>query len=124
MRYCRAQLADGDGVAREICVAVVRALPHYDRQSRPFLSFVLDIARRHVDRHLRADLRGRVTKLFRTLPPRQREVLVLRVIVGLSAPETADALGTTPAAVRIAQHRAVHHLRKVLDARGGPGTAA
>jgi RNA polymerase sigma-70 factor (ECF subfamily) len=54
--------------------------------------------------------------LLRVLPAKQREILVLRVVVGLSAEETADAVGSTPGAVRVAQHRALSRLRKTLAA--------
>jgi RNA polymerase sigma-70 factor (ECF subfamily) len=45
------------------------------------------------------------------LPPAQREILVLRIVLGLSAEETALRVGTTPGAVRVAQHRALSRLR-------------
>ena len=45
---------------------------------------------------------------------KQREIVVLRVVVGLSAEETAEAVGSTPGAVRVAQHRALARLRKAL----------
>jgi RNA polymerase sigma-70 factor, ECF subfamily len=61
-----------------------------------------------------ADLRDRLTALLSTLPPRQREILVLRLIVGLSAQETATAVGLTPTAVRVTQHRALAKLRNAL----------
>ena len=48
------------------------------------------------------------------LPEKQREILVLRVVVGLSAEETAEAVGSTPGAVRVAQHRALARLRKSM----------
>jgi len=54
--------------------------------------------------------------LLRILPDKQREIVVLRVVVGLSAEETADAVGSTPGAVRVAQHRALARLRKTLSA--------
>ena len=53
-------------------------------------------------------------KLLRLLPDKQREILVLRVVVGLSAEETAEAVGSTPGAVRVAQHRALGRLRKEI----------
>jgi RNA polymerase sigma-70 factor (ECF subfamily) len=34
--------------------------------------------------------------------------------VGLSAEETAGAVGSTPGAVRVAQHRALTRLRRLL----------
>ena len=45
------------------------------------------------------------------LPDAQREVLVLRVALGLTAEETAALVGSTPGAVRIAQHRGLARLR-------------
>jgi RNA polymerase sigma-70 factor (ECF subfamily) len=52
--------------------------------------------------------------LLDRLPDRQREVLALRTVVGLSVDEVADATGSTPGAVRIAQHRALSSLRQML----------
>ncbi|MGH3610566.1 MAG: RNA polymerase sigma factor ShbA, partial [Pseudonocardiaceae bacterium] len=135
-----------DDVAQEVCFAVLRALPRYRDQGRPFLSFVYGIASHKVaDAHRnaarnRADLvpelpetpeltegpeaqvlqnevTGRMAKLLHNLPERQREVLILRVVVGMSAEETAEAVGSTPGAVRVAQHRALSRLRNLLTAR-------
>ncbi len=55
-------------------------------------------------------------RLLDTLPPKQREILVLRVVVGLSAEETAEAVESTPGAVRVAQHRALTKLRTSVSA--------
>jgi RNA polymerase sigma-70 factor (ECF subfamily) len=44
----------------------------------------------------------------------QREVLRLRVVVGLSAEEAAAILGATPELVRVTQHRALNRLRHEL----------
>jgi RNA polymerase sigma-70 factor (ECF subfamily) len=48
------------------------------------------------------------------LPGQQREVLVMRVAVGMSTEETAAALGMTPGAVRVTQHRALARLRTLI----------
>jgi RNA polymerase sigma-70 factor, ECF subfamily len=54
------------------------------------------------------------------LPARQRAVLMLREVLGLSAAETADILDTTPASVNSALQRA----RTTLDARLPVGDGA
>lgn len=64
------------------------------------------------------ELSGQMARLMAMLPPKQRDILVMRVVVGLSAEETADALGTTPGAVRVSQHRALNRLRKVVASEG------
>ena len=63
---------------------------------------------------------GRVRAMMEVLPATQREVLLLRVIVGLSTAETAAALSLTVGSVRVLQHRAVTALRTRL-ATGGTG---
>ncbi|MBK1789349.1 sigma-70 family RNA polymerase sigma factor [Prauserella cavernicola] len=137
--------ASADDVAQEVCLAVLTALPSYRDQGRPFLAFVYGIAQHKVaDAHraaarnraepvaevpdeaegdvgpeqhaLQGELNTRMSQLLQVLPDKQREIVVLRVVVGLSAEETAEAVGSTPGAVRVAQHRALARLRKVLAA--------
>jgi RNA polymerase sigma-70 factor (ECF subfamily) len=55
-----------------------------------------------------------MSRLLGVLPDKQREILILRVVNGLSAEETAEAVGSTPGAVRVAQHRALARLRKAI----------
>lgn len=135
--------ASADDVAQEVCLAVLTALPGYRVQGRPFLAFVYGIASHKVidahraatrnrsepvadvpdsvesadgpeQRMLRVELSGEMGRLLDQLPEKQREILVLRVVVGLSAEETAEAVGSTPGAVRVAQHRALARLRKSM----------
>ena len=135
--------ASADDVAQEVCLAVLTALPGYRVQGKPFLAFVYGIAAHKVidahrasarnrsepvadlpdavestdgpeQRALRVELSGEMGRLLDHLPDKQREILVLRVVVGLSAEETADAVGSTPGAVRVAQHRALARLRKTM----------
>jgi RNA polymerase sigma-70 factor (ECF subfamily) len=54
----------------------------------------------------------RALRLLDDLPDTQREVVVLRVAVGLSAEEAGDVLGMTAAAVRMTQSRALARLRE------------
>jgi RNA polymerase sigma-70 factor (ECF subfamily) len=132
-----------DDVAQEVCLAVFRALPTYRHLGRPFLSFVFGVAAHKVaDVHraaardrslptaetpeladveespeeiaLRRELVEHTGGLLRTLLPRQREILIMRVVHGMTAQETAAAVGTTPDAVRVAQHRALCRLRRTV----------
>jgi RNA polymerase sigma-70 factor (ECF subfamily) len=135
--------ASADDVAQEVFMAVLGALPRYRDEGRPFLAFVYGIAAHKVaDAHrsaagnrsepvaevpdapateagpeLRAvqgELSERMAQLLLMLPQKQREIVVLRVVVGLSVRETADAVGSTPGAVRVMQHRALAKLRRAL----------
>jgi RNA polymerase sigma-70 factor, ECF subfamily len=123
VRYVRARLgrvggsfAVADDVARQVCAEVLEALPE---RGRPLLTFVYGIAVRAVARADRGgEAADRLGQLVRVLPAQQREVLVLRVIVGLTAADTAEALGSTPGAVRVAQHRAMSRLRGALGTGG------
>lgn len=136
-----------DDVAQEVCLAAVTALPRYQDQGRPFLAFVYGIAAHKVaDAHralarnrseptdalpervaaepgpeqlaIEAESSARMAALLNLLPERQREILILRVVVGLSAEETAEAVGSSPGAVRVAQHRALARLRSEITWAG------
>jgi RNA polymerase sigma-70 factor (ECF subfamily) len=53
--------------------------------------------------------------LLANLPANQRELVLLRVAVGLTAEETGQVLGMSPGAVRVAQHRALSRLRVLAE---------
>jgi len=141
-------LASADDVAQEVCMAVLTALPAFRHEGRPFLAFVYGICAHKVADAHRAAARSKslpvaqvpdapssdrgpeqavvadsVTHLMNglldNLPDAQQEILRLRVGVGLSADETAEALGMTAGAVRVAQHRALAKLRVLLAADTG-----
>jgi RNA polymerase sigma-70 factor (ECF subfamily) len=136
--------ASADDVAQEVCMAVLTALSTYRDQGRPFLAFVYGIAAHKViDAHraagrnksepvsdvpdspevgdgpeqyaLQFEAAGEMNRLLALLPDKQREILVLRVVNGLSAEETAEVVGSTPGAIRVAQHRALSRLRKAMS---------
>jgi len=58
----------------------------------------------------------RVLAALRQLSPDQREVLLLRIAAGLTAPEVAAIVGKTTGAVKALQHRGVASLARVLGA--------
>lgn len=65
--------------------------------------------------HLELDDERRVVRdAFERLDESDREVLQLRVVAGLSSEETAEVLGSTPGAVRMAQARALDRLRRLM----------
>ena len=126
-------------------MAAITALPRYKDQGRPFLAFVYGIAAHKVaDAHraagrnrsdptdvvperfsmdagpeqmvLDAESSARMNRLLAVLPEKQREILILRVVVGMSAEETAEAVGSTAGAVRVAQHRALARLKAEITA--------
>lgn len=128
-------------------MAVMMALPRYEDQGRPFMAFVYGIAAHKVADGFRAATRNksdpvsemperasleggpevtaleseanqRMARLLGTLPEKQREILILRVVVGLSAEETAEAVGGTAGAVRVAQHRALAKLKNQIEKEG------
>jgi RNA polymerase sigma-70 factor (ECF subfamily) len=136
-----------DDIAQEVCLAAITAMPRYKDQGRPFLAFVYGIAAHKVaDAHraaarnradptdvvperfsmeagpeqlaLETESAARMTKLLAVLPEKQREILILRVVVGMSAEETAVAVGSTAGAVRVAQHRALARLKAEIIATG------
>jgi RNA polymerase sigma-70 factor (ECF subfamily) len=136
--------AGADDVAQDALLALLTALPGYRNTSSGFLAFAYGIAAHKIADHYRyrerkptsglpeyADLPDpdtgpeqqaldgdgtrRLRPLLDRLSPMAREVLTLRVVVGLSVPETASAVSSTPGAVRVAQHRALCTLRRYLE---------
>ena len=55
-----------------------------------------------------------LARLTATLPPSQAEVVVLRVVGGLSVEETARVVAKRPGTVRVLQHRALRRLAREL----------
>lgn len=54
--------------------------------------------------------------LIARLPQDQAEAVLLRAVVGLDAATAAEVLGKRPGAVRVAAHRGLRRLARILDA--------
>lgn len=136
-----------EDAAQEVCIAVLTSLSRYDERGVPFEAFVYSICSRKVADVQRAVFKHPVPTdempervdldagpeelviagsqadeawaLMQSLPDNQRELLTLRIGVGLSAEETAASLGMTAGAVRVAQHRALARLRDMFNKRQG-----
>jgi RNA polymerase sigma-70 factor (ECF subfamily) len=130
-----------DDIAQEVCLAVLGALPRFRDEGRPFSAFVFSIAAHKVadaqraavrgravtptdelpdradpapgpeQQALSADLARRLSQLLAHLSDAHRELVVLRVAVGLTADEVGEVMGMTASAVRVAQSRALARLR-------------
>lgn len=135
-------LVSAEDVTQDVCLAVYCAIPGYELKGLSFRAFVFGIAFHKVTDTYRALGRNRaepmaelpdvaivaegpeqqaldaeratmLDHLLDELSSRQREVLELRLLVGLSAEETAYVVGSTPGAVRVTQHRALARLREL-----------
>jgi RNA polymerase sigma-70 factor, ECF subfamily len=133
----------GEDVAAEVWVSVIRGLDSFDGGEREFRGWVFTIARRRAidwgrNRHRRpatieldgVDLAtvidpgeliaGEVAvetaiALLRQLHPDQAEVVALRVIAGLTVPETAAIVNKSDGAVRVLCHRGLRALARRLQ---------
>jgi len=132
--------SEAEDVAQVVCVNLLAALPRYRDTGRPFLAYVYTCAANAVtDAHRRAarrptvalaalpevadpdrgpethglhlEVADRAQELLDTLPERMREVLVLRIALGIDTRRTAHLLGLTEGSVRVIQHRALSRLR-------------
>lgn len=136
---------DPDGTANEVLLRVFRSLGTFEGGRRPFRAWVFTIARNVLlDEHRRRTRRPladptapdalpdaitiaeeldrvgeqeRVEKMLSSLTDEQREVVLLRVVAGLSVEETAQAVGRRQGAVRALQNRALARLRASLSRR-------
>ncbi|HEY8301843.1 MAG TPA: sigma-70 family RNA polymerase sigma factor [Jatrophihabitans sp.] len=132
--------ASAEDVTQEVAMAVVSGLHRYVDTGRSPLAWMFGIAANKVNEAHRSGGRRReslvdvppdryddehrpdliacglettreLAVLLQELPPPQGEILRLRIAAGLSAEETAEVLGMTAGAVRVAQHRALCRLR-------------
>ncbi|MFC9251234.1 sigma factor-like helix-turn-helix DNA-binding protein [Amycolatopsis thailandensis] len=112
VRYCRARIGRRSGsydaadeVAKHSCREIVAGAAGVPA----LLTFAYDVTRGLVDDFHRTA--AELPNPLSGLPGQQREIMVLRSLVGLSADDTALALGCSVQAVRLAQHRALTTLR-------------
>lgn len=113
---------DGSGFrAWVFAIAHNKIVDHVSRQSRRAIplseelaaglaaasdSPEAEIVRRFSDREIR--------RVLDALSPRQRDVILMRIIAGLSIEETAQATGQSPGSVKSLQHRALAAIRKEI----------
>lgn len=148
--YFRVQgAAEPDDLTSEVFIGAFRGLASFSGTEEQFRSWVFTIAhRRLVDERRRAARRPplsslpadhggplgasaehealqrlsceQVRALCQRLVPDQRDVLLLRLVGGLTVDEVAIALAKSEGAVKALQRRALLALRRILDREGVP----
>ena len=142
--------ADPDDLTSEVFLGVFRGLPAFDGDEQQLRSWVFTIAHRRLTDQRRQDGRRppptsldhdhhegpaapsaehgaigrlgtqRVQQLCEQLVPDQRDVLLLRLVGGLTVEEVAQSLEKSPGAVKALQRRGLASLRRILEREGVP----
>jgi RNA polymerase sigma-70 factor, ECF subfamily len=140
--------ADAEAVAAETWLQVARDLPSFVGDFAAFRGWVYTIARHRLIDAKRMEARrpsfslddvaaaglpalddveaaaetnaelAEVLRRIRTLPDGQRDVILLRVVAGLSVEETARVLGRKPGTVRVLAHRGLKALQAAMGVAG------
>jgi RNA polymerase sigma-70 factor, ECF subfamily len=118
---------DAEDVTQEVFVKILTGLDRYDADRAPFAAWTLRVARNAAIDHMRrrgtrpalaeADHRASaedaaqrcgesLREALRELNPHQREILVLRALVGFTPREMATRTDATPGSINTLYHRA------------------
>ena len=142
LRYVRSFVQDhheAEDITHDVFAKLIGAIRKYEQRNVPFTAWILRVARNAALDHLRARRsipseevrseddghsqvafeRGRdLRNALELLPEDQREVLVLRHVVGLSPPEIATTLGKTESSIHGLHHRGRRALQFTLQDLG------
>ena len=137
-RLVRALIKDdheAEDITQGVFLKLMSSIVRYEPREVPFSAWILRVARNAALDYLRArratpvdelrlqdDERGRLRhergsdlrQALELLPPEQRDVLILRHIVGLSPAEIATTLGRTESSIHGLHHRGRHSLQVSL----------
>ncbi|MFD6856457.1 RNA polymerase subunit sigma-24 [Rhodococcus sp. NPDC060090] len=109
--YCRARardtddsFTDADRLALDVCHTILAAVSSAAGAQQPFAHLAYATAVDAADARFTRPVGGLRTRI-------QREILILRTIVGLDLELTAIALGVSPRRVRAEQHAALKSFR-------------
>jgi RNA polymerase sigma-70 factor (ECF subfamily) len=137
---------EAEDITQQVFAKLMTVLPKYQQRDVPFSAWILRVARNMAFDHMRArrsipceEVRGVDTQFDQTahdrsealkaalelLPREQRDVLVLRHIVGLSPGEIALSLGKSEGSIHGLHHRGRRALKAALvDLECAPATSA
>ena len=145
VQFFRPQAPDlAEDLAHETWIAAGEILPQFRGNERAFRVWLLSMARRQLAIHRQTSGPDRpspvapdrltglagsrdntdpaadaaLAQLLTGLPQVHVEVLLLRVVAGLSAEEAAAVIGKSAGAVRVIQHRALRRLAQRLTTEG------
>jgi len=137
--YVRSILRDdheAEDVTQHVFAKLMTTIGKYDDRGVPFFAWLVRLARNAAIDHLRAnrltpieslphissssesdlDLVHTMREALAALPDEQREVVVLRHVVGLTPGEIADRLGRTESSIHGLHHRGRRALQRELRA--------
>ncbi|TMK55980.1 MAG: sigma-70 family RNA polymerase sigma factor [Actinobacteria bacterium] len=148
LRYVNGLVRDhheAEDITQNVFAKLIKAINKYEERAVPFDAWILRVARNAALDHLRAkraipteevrvadmgqaqtaqDRGQALRQALEDLPEDQREVLVLRHIVGLSPVEIADTLNKSESSVHGLHHRGRRSLRANLDELGAAPVVA
>jgi RNA polymerase sigma-70 factor, ECF subfamily len=125
---------EAEDVTQHVFAKLMTTLVKYEDRGVPFFAWLLRLARNVAIDHLRAnrltptenvidpdaisgadiDRPGIVRSALATLPDEQREVVILRHVVGLTPGEIADRMGRTEGSIHGLHHRGRRALQREL----------
>jgi|GEM_PF-213739 len=129
---------EAEDVTQHVFAKLMTTLVKYDDRGVPFFAWLLRLARNVAIDHLRAnrltptenvfdldvdagiepDQLETVRSALSTLPDEQREVVVLRHVIGLSPGEIAHRMGRTEGSIHGLHHRGRRALKRELERLG------
>jgi RNA polymerase sigma-70 factor, ECF subfamily len=129
---------EAQDITQQVFAKLITAVAKYDDRGYPFLAWLLRMARNAAIDHLRAnrlvptdavldpgsgteadlDQTDTIRAALAALPEEQREVVVLRHVVGLTPREIADRMGRTESAIHGLHHRGRRALQRELTQLG------
>jgi RNA polymerase sigma-70 factor, ECF subfamily len=130
---------EAEDITQDVFIKLIRVIGKYEPREVPFAAWILRVARNAALDHLRArriipceevrlndEATGQIARqrsqdlreALEQLPREQREVLVLRHIVGLSPVEIAEVLGKTESSIHGLHHRGRASFRSALEDLG------
>jgi RNA polymerase sigma-70 factor (ECF subfamily) len=126
---------EGEDVTQHVFAKLMTKLARYDDRGVPFFAWLLRLARNVAIDHLRAnrltptervldpnqstgvdlDQAETVRVALATLPDEQRQVVILRHVVGLTPGEIADQMGRSESSIHGLHHRGRRALQRELQ---------